>query len=132
MRNLGNANTDNLLAVIQGDRHKGMDALPFQVLMLKRLRFPDIFQAFNDDVLADTELLIPAGAYLRGRFEGSPFMCQSSILIGFWTSLPRQNQKIGVIIPCTAQSRQYIAENLPFEIKCRRGIAPTVSLKNTQ
>ena len=42
-----------------------MNALALQVLILKRVRLPDILQAFYDDVLADAELPVPACAHLR-------------------------------------------------------------------
>ena len=42
-----------------------MDALPLQVLVLERVRLPNILQAFNDDMLVDAELPIPACTYLR-------------------------------------------------------------------
>ena len=42
-----------------------MNALPLQVLVLKRFRLPNVLQALNDDVPAHAELLIPAGTNLR-------------------------------------------------------------------
>ena len=57
---------DDLFSVIQGNHHKGMHALTLQVLVLKRIRLPDILQASDDDVLADAKLSIPACAHLRG------------------------------------------------------------------
>ena len=43
-----------------------MDALPLQVVILEGVCLSDVFQILNDDVLADAEIAIPAGAYLRG------------------------------------------------------------------
>ena len=57
---------DDPFAVIQGNHHQGVNPLPLQVLILKRVRLPNILQAFNDDMLADAELPVPACAHLRG------------------------------------------------------------------
>ena len=42
-----------------------MDALTLQVLVLKGVGLPDIFQALDDDMPADSEIPIPTGANLR-------------------------------------------------------------------
>ena len=57
---------DDPLPVVQGHHHKGVDALPLQVLILKRIRLPNILHVLYDDMPADAEIPVPAGAHLRG------------------------------------------------------------------
>ena len=56
---------DDPLSVIEGDHHEGADALPLQVLILEGVGLPDVLHILDDDMLADPEVPIPAGAYLR-------------------------------------------------------------------
>ena len=44
-----------------------MDALPLQILILKRIRLPDLLQIPDHDMFAYAELLIPARTHLRGN-----------------------------------------------------------------
>ena len=57
---------DDLFPIVQGDHHKGVDALPRQLLVLKGLHLPNILHVLNDDMSPNAEILIPTGAYLRG------------------------------------------------------------------
>ncbi len=56
---------DKPFAVIKGNYNKRMNLLPLQVLIRKRIRFPDILQTPNDDMPADAEIPIPVGTHLR-------------------------------------------------------------------
>ena len=57
--------TDDPFPVVQRNYHKRLDLLPLQVLVLKRLRLPNILHVLNDDMPADAEIPVPAGAHLR-------------------------------------------------------------------
>ena len=56
---------DDLLTVIKRNHYERVDALLFQILVLKRIGLADIFHIPDDDVSADAEIPIPACAYLR-------------------------------------------------------------------
>ena len=57
---------DQPFAVVKGDHHQGADALPVQGLKEEGVGLPDIFQVVDDDVPADAEVPVPAGAHLWG------------------------------------------------------------------
>ena len=56
---------DNPVVIVQGDHHQGVDVLLLQVLVLERVAEPDILQVIDDDMPADAEIPIPAGADFR-------------------------------------------------------------------
>ena len=57
--------SNQLFAVIERNHHKGMNLLPFQILILKGLALADLFQVFNDNMFPDAEIPVPTGAHLR-------------------------------------------------------------------
>ena len=96
--------SDKLFAVIEGDHHKRMDVLLPENLKLKRIRFPDILQALNDNMLSDAEIPIPAGAHLWWNI----------LKILLFRLHPVCRPLIGVVIPTCLVPLKYIG---PFPLK---------------
>ena len=54
--------TDDLFVVIERHYHKGMDILTLQILVLERVRLPNILQIMDHDVFVFTKVPIPVCA----------------------------------------------------------------------
>ena len=81
-----------------------MDILTFQVFILKRVGFPDIFQIFNDNIFTNTEITVPACTYLSGNI----------LKIFFFRLHPVGYPLIGIIVVARLISFEYVG---PFSVK---------------
>ena len=82
-----------------------MDVLPLQILILKGVSLPDIFQAFDDNVPANTELPIPACTHLRGNI----------LKVFLFRFYPVSHPLIGVVVTAGLILLKYIG---PFSGQC--------------
>ncbi len=56
---------DDSAVIVQRNHHQRVDVLLLQVLVLERVAVPDVLQVIDDDMPADAEIPIPAGADFR-------------------------------------------------------------------